>query len=87
MLDKDLAEQYAVETIRLNEQVKRNIERVPEDFMVQLEPGEFENLKSQFATSRVVFFRKDDNETIVQIKGKRYQSGMGKTKKPGYLYF
>ena len=52
MLDKDLAELYSVETRRLNEQVKRNIERFPDDFMFQLESDEFENLKSQFATSR-----------------------------------
>jgi len=52
MLDNDLAELYAVETRRLNEQVKRNIERFPADFMFQLENGEFENLKSQIATSR-----------------------------------
>ena len=52
MLDKDLAELYSVETRRLNEQVKRNIERFPNDFMFQLDSDEFENLKSQFATSR-----------------------------------
>jgi len=52
MLDNDLAELYAVETRRLNEQVKRNIDRFPEDFMFQLDIVEFENLKSQFATSR-----------------------------------
>jgi hypothetical protein len=51
MLDNDLAELYGVDTKRLNEQVKRNIERFPEDFMVQLNQEEFENLKSQFATS------------------------------------
>lgn len=51
MLDRDLAELYGVETKRLNEQVKRNIERFPEDFMFQLTPNEFGNLKSQFATS------------------------------------
>ena len=51
MLDRDLAELYGVETRRLNEQVKRNIERFPEDFMFQLTPTEFDNLKSQFATS------------------------------------
>lgn len=47
MLDRDLAELYGVETKRLNEQVKRNIERFPEDFMFQLTPNEFDNLKSQ----------------------------------------
>ena len=51
MLDRDLAELYGVETKRLNEQVKRNIERFPEDFMFQLTSNEFDNLKSQFATS------------------------------------
>ena len=51
MLDRDLAELYGVETKRLNEQVKRNIERFPEDFMFQLTPNEFDNLKSQIATS------------------------------------
>ena len=44
-------ELYGVETKRLNEQVKRNIERFPEDFMFQLTSNEFDNLKSQFATS------------------------------------
>ena len=51
MLDKDLAEMYGVETRRLNEQVKRNIDRFPLDFMFQLTQIEFENLKSQNATS------------------------------------
>ncbi|HOX78638.1 MAG TPA: ORF6N domain-containing protein [Bacteroidales bacterium] len=51
MLDADLAELYEVETRRLNEQVKRNIERFPDDFMFQLTKEEFEHLKSQIATS------------------------------------
>jgi hypothetical protein len=51
MLDEDLAELYQVATGRLNEQVKRNIDRFPEDFMFQLTEGEFKNLKSQNATS------------------------------------
>ena len=51
MLDEDIAELYQVETKRLNEQVKRNSERFPEDFMFQLTVQEFENLKSQIATS------------------------------------
>ena len=54
MLDRDLAELYGVETRRLNEQVKRNIERFPEDFMFQLTKEEFENWKSQFATSNSI---------------------------------
>lgn len=51
MLDDDLAELYQVETRRLNEQVKRNIDRFPEDFMFQLTEPEWKNLKSQNATS------------------------------------
>ena len=51
ILDRDLAELYKVETRRLNEQVKRNLDRFPDDFMFQLSKKEYENLKSQFATS------------------------------------
>ena len=51
ILDRDLARLYGVETFRLNEQVKRNIERFPEDFMFQLSKEEFENWKSQFVIS------------------------------------
>lgn len=51
MLDSDLAELYGVETRRLNEQVKRNIDRFPEDFMFRLTETEFDLLKSQIATS------------------------------------
>ncbi len=52
MFDFDLSVMYGVETRRLNEQVKRNIERFPEDFMFQLTKGEFEILKSQIAISK-----------------------------------
>ncbi len=51
MLDSDLAELYEVPTKRLIEQVKRNIERFPSDFMFQLSNQEMETLRSQFATS------------------------------------
>lgn len=51
MLDSDLSALYGVETRRLNEQVKRNIERFPDDFMFQLNKDEFDNLISQNATS------------------------------------
>jgi hypothetical protein len=51
MLDLDLAALYSVKTYRLNEQVKRNINRFPGDFMFQLTPQEFENLRSQIAIS------------------------------------
>lgn len=51
ILDSDLAALYGVETRRLNEQVRRNIDKFPEDFMFQLTNEEFANLKSQIATS------------------------------------
>jgi len=51
ILDKDLAELYQVTAKRLKEQVKRNIERFPDDFMFQLTEKEYENLRSQIATS------------------------------------
>ncbi len=51
MLDSDLAEIYCVPTSRLNEQVKRNAERFPEDFMFKLSKEEWGNLISQNATS------------------------------------
>ena len=51
MLDADLAKIYQVETRRLNEAVKRNIDRFPPEFMFQLTKTEYENLMSQFATS------------------------------------
>ena len=51
MLDRDLAELYGVETKRLKEQVRRNIERFPEGFMFELTKDELGNWRSQFATS------------------------------------
>jgi hypothetical protein len=52
MFDFDLAALYGVETKRLKESVRRNIERFPEDFMIELSKEEFENLRSQFVTSK-----------------------------------
>ena len=51
MLDADLATLYGLPTKVLIQAVKRNLERFPPDFMIQLTPAEFENLRSQFATS------------------------------------
>ena len=51
MLDKDLSELYSVETKQLKRQVRRNLERFPEDFMFELSQQEFDNLRSQFGTS------------------------------------
>lgn len=53
MLDQDLAALYEVSTKRLNEQVRRNIERFPNDFMFPLTLEETERLRSQFATSKI----------------------------------
>lgn len=49
MLDSDLAELYNVETKRLKEQVRRNINRFPESFMFEMTTEEYSVLKSQFA--------------------------------------
>ncbi len=51
MLDRDLSELYKVETKQLKRQVRRNIERFPEDFMFQLTNEEFKHWRSQFGTS------------------------------------
>ncbi|HEY5510400.1 MAG TPA: ORF6N domain-containing protein [Prolixibacteraceae bacterium] len=51
MLDRYLAMLYGVETKRLKEAVKRNLFRLPEDFMFELTKTEFENWRTQFATS------------------------------------
>lgn len=51
LLDSDLSERYCVTVKRLNEQVKRNAERFPEDFMFRLTPAENTLLRSQIATS------------------------------------
>ncbi len=51
MLDHELAQLYGVETKRLNEQVKRNSSRFPDDFMFQLSVEEWNHLRSQIATS------------------------------------
>jgi hypothetical protein len=52
ILDSDLAALYGVRVKRLNEQVKRNAARFPEDFVFRLTPGEFAGLRSQFATTK-----------------------------------
>jgi hypothetical protein len=52
MLDSDLAQLYAVPTRRLNEQVRRNLDRFPQDFMFQLTAEEMAALRSQSATSK-----------------------------------
>jgi phage regulator Rha-like protein len=57
LLDSDLAELYGVSPKRLNEQVRRNRERFPEDFVFLIEIKELRNLRSQFATLKGVWGR------------------------------
>ena len=52
LLDADLADLYGVATKRFNEQVRRNLERFPPDFMFQLTADEASALRSQIATSK-----------------------------------
>ena len=54
MLDRDLAQMYGVETRVLNQAVKRNQERFPEDFMFQLTDDELEDWKSQIVMSNAI---------------------------------
>ena len=67
MLDFDLAEIYGIETKRLKEQVRRNIERFPDDFMFELTVQEWVILRSQFATSSWGGARK---EALVELQTK-----------------
>ena len=87
MLDSDLAFLYGVETRRLNEQVKRNIERFPGDFMFQLTKEEFDFLKSQIAMSNLSnlfegpfsassnIFKKSSLVKCVASKSSKWQRG------------
>jgi phage regulator Rha-like protein len=69
MLDSDLAEFYGVEVKRLNEQVKRNIERFPEDFMFQLSEEEYNLLRSQNVTFEKWDSLRSQNATIEVRRG------------------
>lgn len=53
MLDSDLAKLYGVEVRVLNQSVRRNLRRFPEDFIFKLTKEEYKSLKSQFVTSKV----------------------------------
>ncbi|MGE3610887.1 MAG: ORF6N domain-containing protein [Bacteriovoracaceae bacterium] len=80
MLDRDLAALYRVETKRLNEQVKRNIDRFPLDFMFRLTAEEFEVLKSQFATSKPGSGGKQKLPLVFTENGVAMLSGVLKSK-------
>ena len=74
MLDSDLAMLYGVDTKRLNEQVKRNIERFPADFMFQLTKEETACLRSQIATL-------NDDELSSRSQNVTLKNGRGQHKK------
>ena len=69
MLDSDLAELYGVNTKVLNQAVKRNRERFPEDFMFQLTPEEAQNLKFHFGTSSSEPGLRSQNVTLKHGRG------------------
>lgn len=64
MLDFDLADLYEVETKRLNEQVKRNLDRFPQDFMFRLTIKEWHTMRSQIATSSEQHIDLEDSTTM-----------------------
>jgi hypothetical protein len=80
MLDSDLAHLYGVETKRLNEQVKRNIDRFPSDFMFQLTEVEFDNLRSQNATSSLEYGGRRHNPYVFSENGVAMLSSVLKSK-------
>ena len=84
MLDKDLAELYGVGTKRLNERVKRNIERFPKEFMFKATSAEYEDLRSQNATLEDVVLRSQ----IVTLKNAtlRSQNATSKHERGGRRY-
>ena len=80
MLDQDLSTLYGIPTKRLNEQVKRNPDRFPSDFMFQITENELEALRSQFATSmlpvatgeQASIVKNDKMEEVKSKGGRRY---------------
>lgn len=79
LFDRDLASLYGVDVKRLNQQVNRNIERFPERFMHQLTVEEFENLKSQIATS-------SSDSQLVHLKSQFVTSSWGGVRKPPRVF-
>jgi hypothetical protein len=81
MVDFDLAMLYGVQNKRLNEQVKRNIKRFPDDFMFQLTKEEWNILKSQIATAKLA-----DNQSNGILKSQNATSSWGGTRKLPYAF-
>ena len=90
MLDRDLAAMYGVETKVLNQAVKRNIERFPEDFMFQLTKGEYEILTNAYLRSQIVTAN-DSEETgnsnlRSQFVTSRFVDNWGGTRRIPYAF-
>ncbi len=101
MIDRDIAELYGVETKVLNQAVKRNITRFPEEFMFQLNEEEFENWKSQiaisnsnlisqnatssFSRSQIVTLKTEQNQNV-NLKSQFVTSNWGGVRKLPYAF-
>ena len=81
MVDFDLAMLYGVKTKRLNEQVRRNTKRFPDDFMLQLTTEEWNILRSQIATTKL-----SDNQSNGILKSQNAASSWGGTRKLPYAF-
>ncbi|HZW65678.1 MAG TPA: ORF6N domain-containing protein [Hanamia sp.] len=81
MLDFDLAELYKVETKVLNQTVKRNIERFPEDFMFRLRMEEWNSMRSQIVTTSAKEYENQD------INRSQFVTGSQKHRSKSYLPF
>ncbi len=73
MIDSDVANLYHYETKRINETVKRNSERFPEEFCFRLTLSEFRNLKSQIATSSLEEQNEYGGRNIQHLKWQKQQ--------------
>ena len=80
MIDRDIAELYGVETKVLNQAVKRNIERFPEDFMFQLTREEIDSVKSQIVTLNT------EQKQSVNLKSQIVTSSWGGTRKLPFVF-
>ena len=86
ILDSDLARIYGVSTRRLNEQVKRNIERFPEDFAFQMTSDEWQSLKSQNATLDVPIPDRSQTATSSSVSNRsQFATGSQKHRDPRFL--
>ena len=83
LLDSDLAELYGVETKSLNQAVKRNAKRFPEDFMFQLTRQEWSNLKCQISTSSS---QSTDSQKSGNLKSQSVTSSYGGRRTPPHAF-